>query len=125
MTATASRIGFIQNQFRRVIAETAATKTRHGDFARETDDPVETFFDNVADAQAVANARQALLSAERRRFQVAAVGADAAMGLSYAGGACPLASYTDSAREVSAMSSIICDFTIDFARQSSSFTIWG
>lgn len=125
MTATATRIGFIQNRFRRVIAETASAKTRHGEFARETDDPVETFFDNTADAQLVANARQALLSPERRRFQVAVAGADAGMGLSYASGTCPLATYTDPERDVSGMQAIIADITIDFANQTSSFSIWG
>lgn len=125
MSATPARIGFIQSQFRRVISETSSAKTRHGDAARETDDPVETFFDNTADAQAIANARQALLSPERRRFQVRVAGADAGLAIPYTSGTCPLATYTDTERDVSGMTAIIADITIDFARQSSTFTIWG
>lgn len=125
MSATPARIGFIQSQFRRVIAETTSAKTRHGEAARETDDPVETFFDNTADAQVIANARQSLLSPERRRFQVQAVGADVGVGVTYAEGICPLATYTDAERDVSGMTAIVADITIDFARQTSTFSIWG
>lgn len=125
MSATPARIGFIQSQFRRVIAETTSAKIRHGEAARETDDPVETFFDNTADAQVIANDRQTLLSPERRRFQVQVAEPDAGLGINYTNGICPLAIYTDSERDVSSMTAIMSDITIDFARQTSTFTIWG
>lgn len=54
MTATPSTIGFIGQQFRQAIAETVATKGKHGSLARESENPVETFFDDVADAQVIA-----------------------------------------------------------------------
>lgn len=67
MPATPARIGFIKEQFRRVIAGPETdVETRYGSKARDTKEPIETFFVNEADAQACADERLTLLSAERR-----------------------------------------------------------
>lgn len=73
MPATPERIAFITQPFRKAIAgPDAIVAAAFGDLARETpaDDPVETFFDSVADAQAMANARLALMKESRGRFDV-------------------------------------------------------
>lgn len=70
MAATPSRIGFMMQPVRRAAADTPSVFARHGALARKDDDPVETFFENVADAELVARERQALLSPERRRWSV-------------------------------------------------------
>ena len=58
MPATSARIGFIQQEFRKVTVTSSNPQTRYGAMARETADPVETFFDSEADALTVATARQ-------------------------------------------------------------------
>ena len=70
MVATSARVAFITQHWRTVKAENSATKTRYGEKARDSGpEPVETFFDNIADAQVMADARLALLGADRRRFR--------------------------------------------------------
>ena len=86
MPATPARIGFVVSEWRSAIASDSAVEALWGDAARDTsalksktdltgqtidaEKPVETYFDNVADAQTVVNARLALLKAPRRRFEV-------------------------------------------------------
>lgn len=124
MTATAARIGFIQNQFRRVISEDAEVRVRHGDLARESEDPVETFFDDPAHAQIMADERQALLSSERRRFQVSVNGLSEALAIDYLAGTIPLATFIDTERAAD-MTAMLAEITLDFAGQAAEFVIGG
>lgn len=123
MPATPSRIGFVQSEFRRATSTTATAQTRYGSLARKTDDPVVTFFDNVADAQVVANARQALMSAERRRFRVGVSTVEEALALSYLG-AVPNGRYVDSERNAD-LPVLVSEITIDLSRLNATFTVWG
>lgn len=124
MPATPARIGFISTQFRRAIADTPSAKTRHGDLARSSEDPIETYFDSQDDALIMATARQALLSPERRRFECTATGLDEALGLDLAASTITLARYVDAEREAD-MIVLIAEIGIDFARQTTTLTIWG
>lgn len=66
MPATPSRIGFITQEFRVATAGPDTTVAAlYGNAARDTTEPLESFFDDVADAQAMADERLALLSAKR------------------------------------------------------------
>lgn len=123
MPATPARIGLISSEYRKVISLTATASTKHGGMARESDDPIETFFDNAADAQVVADARQDLLSAERRRFKVTVTGLDEVMALTYVG-AVPVGYLTDLERNIS-RPVLVSDITMDFDKQSASLTVWG
>ena len=123
MPATAARIGFITQEFRTATATTANPTTRYGALARETDDPVETFFDAEADAVTVATARQALLSVERRRFRVTVNDIQDALALSYAPAA-PLATYVDTERSAN-LTTIVSDISIDLHKQVATMTLWG
>ena len=123
MAATPARIAFITEQFRRVIATTAAAQTRYGTLARKSEDPIETFFDSTADAQIMATARQTLLSPSRRRFAPAVTGVQEALGLSFLGTA-PLSRYVDPDRGAD-MPAIVGFVSIDFNRQSALFNVWG
>lgn len=73
MPASSARIAFVRQQYRTAVAEDEDVKTAYGESARDSSDddgePIETFFDSVADAQAMADERLALLSADRRRFR--------------------------------------------------------
>lgn len=123
MPATVARAAFIREPFRRVVATSSAMQTRYGNLARISDDPVETFFDSTTDAQNVANARQTLLGAERRRFKPTVNDITDALGLSYMGAA-PLAAYVDLERSAN-RTMIISDMVIDLEKQNASFTLWG
>ena len=123
MPATPARIGFIQAEFRRATSITEEAKARHGNLARETEDPIETFFDNVADAQAMADARQALLSAERQRFAVSVNSPAEIQELNYIGSV-PVARFIDRDRAVD-KPVIVSEFTIDYARNVAAVRIWG
>lgn len=123
MPATAARIGFITQQFRRVVSTTAQALTRHGNLARQSEDPVETYFDSEADAQAIADQRQALLSVDRRRFQTRVVGLDEVMALDTTG-AVPTARYTDSERGVDGLG-LVTDIAVDLDKQQASVGFWG
>lgn len=74
MTATAAQIGFVTSQFRSAVASDSSVKTAYGEKARDSADDksdpiVETFLEDPADAQVIANERLTLLSADRRRFR--------------------------------------------------------
>ncbi len=123
MPATPSRIGFVQSEFRRVIANTSSVTTRHGALARESEDPIETFFDSEADAQVVANERQTLFAPERRRFRVNVNSIEEVQALTYIG-AVPNAHYVDSER-LADRKVIVCDMAFDFDKQQSVTNVWG
>lgn len=123
MPATAARATFIQSEFRKAVAVTSAPQTRYGDDARKSDDPIPTYFDNVADAQVIATARQALMGVERRVFRPTINDAASALALSYLSAA-PTVSYVDTERSAN-MTALVSDVTIDLAKQAATFTIWG
>lgn len=123
MPATSSRIGFISQEVRKVTATSGNPFTRYGALARQTDDPVEAFFDSEADALTVATARQTLMGLERRRFRVTVNDIQDVLALSYPTAA-PLATYVDTERSAN-LTTIISDITIDLHRQSASMTLWG
>lgn len=124
MPATAARIGFITEEWRRAVAETPAVKTRYGSNARASEDPIPTFFDNVADAQTVATERQTLLSAERRMFEITLIGVADVLALDYTGQV-PIATYTDAERSVSALSCLVAQIGVDFRTETSTLRLWG
>ena len=124
MPATAARIGFIQQEFRRATATVQAVKDRYGSLARQSDDPIPTSFDEVADAQAIADARQAMQSGERRRFQATVRGLDDALALDYEAGAVPVLRFTDRERDAD-RKVVVTDIVIDFAAQRATLSTWG
>lgn len=82
MPATPSRIGFIINEFRVVTAGPNTTvESLYGDTARDTKEPLETFFDEPADAQDLANERLALLQVKRALVPALIDGTELAAGL--------------------------------------------
>lgn len=123
MPATAARIGFIMSEFRRVVATTQVVKDRYGALARESDDPILTFFDSPADAQTVADARQSLLKGERRRFRVAAKDLTQTINLDLVIGI-PIATYVDTERDVS-RPALLSEITFDIGKDTTLMTVWG
>ena len=123
MPATPARIGFIQEQFRRAVSETLAIKIRYGALARESEDPVATYFDSEADAQVIADARQALLGTERRRFKVVTKDVGEVLALSFTGDI-PVARYVDPDRDVD-RGMLISEIVVDLGKNSATLTLWG
>ena len=132
MPATPARIGFIQQEFRRAVSETAAMRTRYGALARETDDPVPTYFDNEADAQVIADARQALLGTERRRFKVVTKDIEGVLALGFTGDI-PVARFVDGNltldrtrdRKEIDQAMLISEIMVDLGKNSATLTLWG
>lgn len=123
MPAIASRIGFIMSEFRRAISTTQAAQDRFGSAARQTADPIETYFDRVQDAQVMADERQALLSAERRRFKTTVKGVEEVLALDLSAGI-PAAQYVDTERGAD-RTVLISEIVIDLDRQNTTMTVWG
>jgi hypothetical protein len=71
MPATPSRIGFITQQFRIATAgPDSAVEALYGNAARDTPEPLESFFDDVADAEVLATERLDLLKVRRNLVTV-------------------------------------------------------
>jgi hypothetical protein len=124
MPATPARIGFVLEQWRPGVAETQSVRDLFGDLARESDDPIEAFFDDTDDAETMAEARQDLLSPMRRRFQATAKGLDEALALDFLSGTIPNARYIDEERTCDRRV-LVCQAGFDFDRQHATFMVWG
>lgn len=99
-------------------------RDRYGKASRESDDPVETFFNSVDDAEVMAQERMDLLGTERRRFGIGARGLDEAVNLDFLTGTIPVADFTDTEKDAD-MPAIAGEFGMDFAKQQCRFTLFG
>jgi hypothetical protein len=125
MPATSTRIGFITQSHRAVVAgPDSGVVTKYGDLARDTgDDALETFFDGVADAQAMVDARLVLLKADRRRFKVEVQGEGTGLAFDYSQ-VSPTVTTTDDERAFSA-ATIVSEIAIDFEKEKTILGVWG
>lgn len=125
MVATSARIGFVTQEWRSVASSDAAVKGRYGELARDTEDePVESFFDSTADAQAMNDARLVLLKGDRRRFRIDASGAQSFTGALAFTQVTPTATVIDDERAASFAAAIV-EVTVDLAGEKTTFTNWG
>lgn len=124
MPAAPSRIGFITSAFRSVIAgPNTAIETLYGDAARDNQEPVETFFDDVADAQAMANERLALLGVKRSLVPGVIDGTELAAALDRTS-ALPTAQVIDDEQSRNSPG-LIVGITIDYNTERSTLDTWG
>jgi hypothetical protein len=123
MTATPTRIGFVIEPYRRAVSETPAAAARHGNLARETADPLETYFATLADAQTRADERQDILSPDRRRFSVPVADVEAVLDL-LDGEKVLTARYVDTERRID-QPMIITEIVVDTEAQSALIKVWG
>ena len=124
MPATPSRIGFIINEFRVVTAGPNSTvDALYGNRARDTKEPVETFFDSDADAQAMANERLALLEVQRSLVTVQMNGVDVAAGLDPSL-TVPTVRIIDDEQDRNSQA-LVVGITIDMNTEQSTLETWG
>ncbi|EQA97266.1 hypothetical protein [Sphingobium sp. HDIP04] len=124
MPASASRIGFITQAVRNATAGPDGTViAKYGDQARDTEEPLECFFDNVEDAEAVAAERLALLSPDRRRFVTEISGTGTGESLDFNMTA-PTARIIDSEKSAD-LPAIVVELGIDYETDRSVLTTWG
>lgn len=124
MPATPSRIGFITSEFRIVTAgPNTAIETLYGDAARDTVEPLETFFDDPADAQVMANERLALLEVKRSLVPAVIDGTDLAAGLDRTS-TLPTARVIDDEQGRNSQA-LIVGTTIDYNTGRATLDTWG
>lgn len=124
MPATPSRIGFITNEFRVVTAGPNGTiEALYGDAARDTAEPLETFFDDPADAQVMVNERLALLEVKRSLVVASIDGTDLAAALNRSG-TLPTVRVVDDEQGRNSQA-LIVGVTIDYNTGRSTLETWG
>lgn len=125
MPATPDRIGFIKQAFRVVISgPDTDVVARYRDTARDTLDPLTTFFDSVDDAQTMSDERLALLSPDRRRLTMITAGAPALPSAMPIDPVIPSAEMIDAERGIDA-AAVVTGISIDFERDRSTLVLWG
>lgn len=124
MPATPSRIGFITQEFRTATAgPDSGVATLYGNAARDTTEPLETFFDDIADAQAMADERLTLLSAKRSLVTVSLDSIAAVAGLDRAA-ALPTVRVIDDEQNRNSLA-LIVGLSIDMNTQRATLETWG
>lgn len=124
MPATPDRIARITRAFQPVIAgPEPAVAAAYGNAARDNLEPVETFFETVADTQAMADERLALMGATRRRFAVGIATPDAALALDPLQ-AVPTVRLIDDDRGFDG-SALALAWSIDLQTDECSIKVWG
>lgn len=124
MPATASRIAFITQESRVATAGPDGTVAAlYGSSARDTVPPIDTYFDTLADASALALARLNLLKAPRRRIEFGVAGEETSLGFTYKG-TTPAVSVTDEERGIDGAAAVV-QFGVDFEKGQSMMVTWG
>lgn len=124
MPATPDRIARITRAFQPVIAgPDPAVAATYGNAARDNLDPVETFFETVADTQAMADERLALMGATRRRFAVGIASPEAALALNPSQ-AVPTVRLIDDDRGFDG-NALALAWSIDLQTDECSIKVWG
>lgn len=124
MPATPSRIGFITQQYRIATAGPNGTIANlYGNSARDTPEPLETFFDDVSDAQAMADERLALLQVQRSLVTVQIDKAETGAELDFST-VLPTARIIDDEQDRNS-ASIVVGVGIDMNTGRSTLECWG
>jgi hypothetical protein len=127
MPATPARIAFIRQAYRSVVKSDSGIRTRYGKAARDTQDqPMVTFFEDIADVDQAATDRFALLKADRRRFEIVV-----AELLDFSGGldlsqVTPACTVIDDEKAAAGLTCIITTIeALDFETDQTRVTAWG
>lgn len=126
MPATPARIAFLSEQYRSAVSLDAAIKARYGSAARDTaDKPVPTFFDTVADTQAMDDERFALLKADRRKFTVTIADVVSFTGALDFTQVVPTLTLVDDEKLANLPAALVGIPSLDYESGKSTVTVWG
>lgn len=124
MPATPSRIGFITQAYRIVTAgPDTGVRTLYGNIARDTPEPLPTYFDSTADAQAMADERLNLLKVQRSLLIAQIDGNETAAAIDPATGL-PTVRVIDDEQDRNGLA-LVVGFAIDMENERSTLTNWG
>lgn len=124
MPATPSRIGFITQAYRIVTAgPDTAVRTLYGNAARDTPEPLPTYFDDTADAEAMADERLDLLKVQRSLLLAQIDQVDTAAGIDPSAGI-PTVRVIDDEQDRNGLA-LAVGFTINMNTERSTLTNWG
>lgn len=123
MVATSARIGFVTREVRRAVSRSASAEAKYGSLARDTDDPITSYFSVVADAQERADERMDLLSKDRRLFTLVSTEPEQFLSM-LDSDTVPNAHFVDEERGVD-MDVVVTELTIDIAANTAQLKVWG
>jgi hypothetical protein len=124
MPATPSRIGFITQPFRIATSgPNGAVEALYGNAARDTIEPLETFFDDPADAQIISDERLDLLEVQRSLVIASVDDADTGADLGFAN-ALPTVRVIDDEQNRNSLA-LVVGLTVDMEAQRSTLETWG
>lgn len=124
MPATPSRIGFITQAYRETIAgPLSAVDALYGNAARKTPTALPTFFDDIADADAMAEERLNLIGVQRSVITAAIDQIDAALDIDITE-TLPTVTVIDDEQDRNG-AGIVVGFTIDMNTERSTLVVWG
>lgn len=124
MPASPSRIGFITQAFRTATAgPNSAVATLYGNAARDTPEPLETFFDSTTDAETMAEERLTLLEVRRDLVTVSLESTDDAVALPIST-ALPTVTVIDDEQERNS-AALVVGINLDFGTERSTLQTWG
>lgn len=125
MVATAARIGFISSEFRVVTSGPDSTVVaKYGATARDTPEPIETFFVDKAHAQVMADERLTLLSPDRRRAVMICSGIHGLPATMPHSPTTPVVTVIDDERALNRAAAVV-EIGPDFERNRTTFGTWG
>ena len=126
MPATPARIEFVTQEYRSALDVDVAVVTRYGGIARDTLlSPVVTYFDSMADVQAMLDERFTLLKADRRKFTIAAAGVLGFTGALDFSQVVPSAQVIDDEKVANFIGSIVAISAVDYDATKTTLVIWG
>lgn len=125
MPAEPDRIGFILGPYRSVVVEDADAAADYGDDARDTkDEPVETWFDSLADAEAIGVERIGLIGVGKRRFRTVMAGIQTPAGTLDYSQTLPAINLIDTEKSAD-VDGVAVEFGWDFAKKQTTIVTWG
>lgn len=124
MPTTPERAAFIREQFRVVSAPTNPTiEALYGSDARRTTEPIETFFEAEADAQAIRDERAALLGINSRRIRMTVSGEKTGLDMAYIGTP-PTVVVVDTDKQAN-FPALVSEIGLNFDSETTELEVWG
>jgi hypothetical protein len=124
MPATSDRAQYVKQGFRITeVGPVFDVVAKYGDSARKSIEPIATFFETEADAEAIRNERLFLLSRDARLFNHVVAGEALGLGMTY-NVAAPQCTVIDDLRTAN-YPAVVAEIKINFGNQTTDLLTWG